>query len=90
MIVHAGLEWYTFYYFMLGAAGVEWVTLMVVYWEKTGDVYRKEHPREDQRKGGNTREAVKSKITWLCAVFFFTYMGIEGQHHFPTIDFRIY
>ncbi|EXJ60585.1 hypothetical protein A1O7_04738 [Cladophialophora yegresii CBS 114405] len=81
MVVHAKLPWYTFYYFMAGASVLELVGLTVTFWRKTGAVYRLEHPRETttEAKGGRTREALKSKITWICSLFFFTYMGVEGD-----------
>ncbi|KIW29516.1 uncharacterized protein PV07_05329 [Cladophialophora immunda] len=77
MVVHAKLPWYTFYYFMTGASALEFVGLSMMFWHKTGEVYRIEHPRDTEASGGRTREALKSKITWICSAFFFTYMGIE-------------
>ncbi|EHY54448.1 hypothetical protein ABEF95_006200 [Exophiala dermatitidis] len=77
MVVNAGLPWWNFYFFMIGAAFVELTGLTVSFWPKTGEVYRIEHPRENDAGGGRTREALKSKITWLCSAFFFIYMGIE-------------
>lgn len=81
MVVSAELPWWTFYYVMIGASVLEWVGLTLTFWKKTGAVYRLEHPNEnadgEQKKGGRTREALKSRITWTCAAFFFTYMGIE-------------
>ncbi|ETI24571.1 hypothetical protein G647_03940 [Cladophialophora carrionii CBS 160.54] len=81
MVVHAKLPWYTFYYVMAGASVLEFIGLTATFWRKTGEVYRLEHPRgETEAKGGRTREALKSKITWICSLFFFTYMGVEGKH----------
>ncbi|KIW68574.1 hypothetical protein PV04_04512 [Phialophora macrospora] len=77
MVVHAKLPWYTFYYVMAGASALELVGLTVSFWRKTGKVYRLENPRENEAKGGRTKEALKSKITWICSLFFFTYMGVE-------------
>ncbi|ETN42356.1 uncharacterized protein HMPREF1541_01510 [Cyphellophora europaea CBS 101466] len=81
MVVSAGLPWWTFYYVMIGASVLEWVGLTLTFWNMTGEVYRREHPNEsasgEEKKGGRTREALKSRITWTCAAFFFTYMGIE-------------
>ncbi|OAL19576.1 hypothetical protein AYO22_09738 [Fonsecaea multimorphosa] len=78
MIVHAKLPWYTFYYFMTGASALEFVGLSMMFWHKTGRVYRIEHLRDDTgAQGGRMKEALKSKITWICSAFFFTYMGIE-------------
>ncbi|KAJ9617168.1 hypothetical protein H2200_000889 [Cladophialophora chaetospira] len=77
MIVHAKLPWYTFYYFMAGASALEFLGLTVVFWHKTGALYRLEHASDNNTQGGRTREALKSKITWICSLFFFTYMGVE-------------
>ncbi|KAL7796678.1 MFS general substrate transporter [Trichoderma ceciliae] len=80
MVVKSGLPWYTYYYIMIGMSGLELVGLSIVFWDKTGAVYRAEHARENADSGtagAGTREAMKSKVTWLCALFFFAYMGVE-------------
>ncbi|KPA38010.1 major facilitator superfamily transporter [Fusarium langsethiae] len=61
MVVSYDLPWYTFYYVM----------------QKTGAVYQLEHVNESEGSGAGTREALKSKVTWLCSLFFFAYMGVE-------------
>ncbi|KAI6780929.1 Bypass of stop codon protein-like protein [Emericellopsis cladophorae] len=78
MVVTASLPWYTFYYVMIGISVLELVGLTVTFWRKTGEVYRKQHERANSSQGGaGTRVALKNKVTWLCAVFFFCYMGVE-------------
>ncbi|EEY23516.1 conserved hypothetical protein [Verticillium alfalfae VaMs.102] len=77
MVVKAGLPWYTFYYIMIAISVLEWVGLTITFWHKTGAVYRAEHPRQDGAQGAGTKDALKSKVTWMCALFFFTYMGVE-------------
>ncbi|UKZ90531.1 uncharacterized protein TrAFT101_005543 [Trichoderma asperellum] len=80
MVVKAGLPWYTYYYIMIGMAGLEFVGLVIFFWDKTGAAYRAEHASENAEAGApsaGTREAMKSKVTWLCALFFFAYMGVE-------------
>ncbi|RYO90110.1 hypothetical protein DL766_002492 [Monosporascus sp. MC13-8B] len=78
MITAYGLPWYTWYYLMTGASFLELVGLTAAFWHKTGAIYRSEHQHDSESaKGGRTREALRSKVTWLCTVFFFTYMGIE-------------
>lgn len=62
-------------------AGLEFVGLVIFFWDKTGAAYRAEHASENAEAGApsaGTREAMKSKVTWLCALFFFAYMGVEG------------
>ncbi|KAF4831739.1 Bypass of stop codon protein 6 [Colletotrichum siamense] len=77
MVVKAELPWYNYYYFMVGMSVIELVGLTITFWQKTGAVYRAEHAHEDQEGGAGTRAALKSKVTWLCSLFFFAYMGVE-------------
>jgi hypothetical protein len=37
------------------------------------------HQGEFEKGGVGLRDALKSKVTWLCAAFFFAYMGAEGM-----------
>lgn len=63
-------------------SGLEFVGLVIFFWDKTGAAYRAEHANENAEAGAagaGTREAMKSKVTWLCALFFFAYMGVEGK-----------
>lgn len=57
----------------------ELVGLTITFWQKTGAVYRAEHARENQEGGAGTRVALKSRVTWLCSLFFFAYLGVEGM-----------
>ncbi|KXH35677.1 major facilitator superfamily transporter [Colletotrichum simmondsii] len=78
MVVTARLPWYNYYYVMVGASVLELVGLTVTFWRKTGAIYRAEHAHDNEGNGGaGTRVALKSKVTWLCSVFFFAYMGVE-------------
>ncbi|KAH7027946.1 major facilitator superfamily domain-containing protein [Microdochium trichocladiopsis] len=77
LIVKASLPWYTFYYIMIGISVLEWAGLSAAFWSKTGEVYRLEHPRTSEGSGSRTREAVRSKVTWICTAYLFTYMAIE-------------
>jgi len=63
----------------IGIATLEWVGLTVSFWRMTGAVYQLEHKNESEDTGAGTREALKSKVTWLCSLFFFAYMGVEGM-----------
>lgn len=71
-----------YFFIKIGMSGLEFAGLVMVFWDKTGAVYREEHARENAdagTAGAGTREAMKSKVTWLCALFFFAYMGVEGR-----------
>ncbi|PMB64081.1 Bypass of stop codon protein 6 [Beauveria bassiana] len=51
-------------------AGLPWFTFYYIM--------EAEHKRENpSATGSGTREAIKSSVTWLCAFFFFAYMGVE-------------
>ncbi|KAH8800311.1 MFS transporter-like protein [Xylogone sp. PMI_703] len=77
MISKGGLQWYAFYYLMIGAAAMELLTSAYTFWDKTGAVYLVENPRDSNATTGRTREALKSKITWIFALFIFGYVGAE-------------
>lgn len=63
-----------------GVSVLEFVGLTFFFWDKTGAVYQAEHTRDNENsKGAGTRDALKSPVTWLCAAFFFAYMGVEGK-----------
>ena len=44
-LVTKGWEWYTFYYFMIGAAVIEIITLVGCFWVADGRAFRDEHPQ---------------------------------------------
>ncbi|KAJ4243468.1 hypothetical protein NW762_014799 [Fusarium torreyae] len=77
IVVTHELPWYTFYYVMIGISAVELIGLTITFWRMTGAVYRIEHANTSDDGGAGTRIALKSKVTWLCSLFFFCYMGVE-------------
>lgn len=77
MITQAGLQWYTFYYIMIGAAAIELITALYFFWEETGKKFRDEHPRTGDNEGSRTKEALGNHIMWICAIFLLAYVGIE-------------
>ncbi|KAJ4164049.1 hypothetical protein LMH87_005740 [Akanthomyces muscarius] len=78
MVVKAEVPWFNFYYIMVGLSAIELCGLSFCFWDKTGSAYQAEHRRENpEATGAGTREAIKSPVTWLCALFIFGYMGVE-------------
>ncbi|KAJ6788935.1 hypothetical protein PWT90_00146 [Aphanocladium album] len=78
MVVKAELPWFNFYYVMVGMSVIELCGLSFFFWDKTGSLYEAEHKRDNpDATGSGTRDAIKSPVTWLCALFFFAYMGVE-------------
>ncbi|KIW06547.1 uncharacterized protein PV09_02977 [Verruconis gallopava] len=81
MITKSNLLWFTFYYVMAGLAGVELVISMTGFWTATAAEYRASHPRTTDHNGNRMTEALwnmpAARVTWLCALFLFGYVGVE-------------
>ena len=77
MVTKAHLGWYTFYYIMVGVSCIEIFAAVAAFWKETGQKFQDEHPRTSGKTGGRTREALSSRVTWICSVFLLIYVGIE-------------
>lgn len=77
MITKGGLGWYTFYYVMIGFSCLELVLAATAFWTETAAKYRAEHEKTTDKMGGQTREALQNKVTWICAFFLLVYVGVE-------------
>ena len=77
MITKGHLDWYTFYYIMIGISVIELVVTVTAFWEVNGKKFRDDHPRANDEKGGRTKEALRNRVVWICAIFLFIYVGIE-------------
>ncbi|KAI4124035.1 MAG: hypothetical protein LQ347_005894 [Umbilicaria vellea] len=77
MVTKAKLQWYTFYYIMIGAAIIELVAAVAAFWTNTGPAYREANPRSEEETGNRMKEALNNRVTWVCAVFLLLYCGIE-------------
>jgi fucose permease len=70
---------------------IELITSTWAFWEKNAARHRADNPPQSDNDGGRTREALKNKVTWLCAIFFFAYVGAEGTQiskHFTLPSLR--
>lgn len=67
-------------------AVLELAGLSVAFWPCNGAAYRAGHAHEADAgsKGVGTRAALRSRVTWLCALFFFSYMAVEGMQTPPA------
>ncbi|KAL2132764.1 hypothetical protein VTI74DRAFT_3388 [Chaetomium olivicolor] len=76
---HVG--WYTFYYFMIGAAAVELVSLTWSFWNATGKAYRQKHRIAETGQNAGLMEALwdssEARVSWICACFLLAYIGVE-------------
>ena len=81
MVAEGGLQWYYFYYVMLSVACVELVTSVTGFWTATAAEYRQLNPRSSGETGNRLSEALWKKpaarVTWLCSLFLFGYVGVE-------------
>ncbi|KAM0276744.1 hypothetical protein ACHAQH_006455 [Verticillium albo-atrum] len=80
MITEGGLQWYHFYYVMIGMAVIELAVCTAAFWKNTAASY---HETTQSSNGGNAglRVALFSRpyarVTWLCAAFLLAYVGVE-------------
>ncbi|KPM34550.1 hypothetical protein AK830_g12018 [Neonectria ditissima] len=77
MVTKANLEWYTFFYVMIGVAVVEFCVSMTAFWGATGAVYRQRLKYDQGKARTTTRMALREPITWLVAFFLLGYVGAE-------------
>ncbi|KAI1008249.1 hypothetical protein LB504_001593 [Fusarium proliferatum] len=77
MVTEGKLNWYTFYYIMIGLAVVELVVGTAAFWGATGQVYRQRVRYDEAKERATTRMALKKPITWIVAVFLLGYVATE-------------
>lgn len=81
MITKGHLQWYTFYYVMIGMAFLELCTSATAFWKADGAAFRAANPRTTDTKDSRLKEALfrlpNARVTWLCAMFLLGYVGIE-------------
>lgn len=77
MITKTNLGWHMFYYLMLGLSLLEFISAVAAFWAETGKAYRAANPQSSGKSGRGTREAVGNRVTWICSVFLFVYVGLE-------------
>ncbi|KAF5011492.1 hypothetical protein FDECE_2411 [Fusarium decemcellulare] len=77
MVTEGHLEWYTFFYIMIGIAVVEFVIGITVFWGATGAEYKRRVRFEQGKNHTTTRMAMRQPITWIVAIFFLGYIAAE-------------
>lgn len=50
---------------------------LYAFWTETGAKHRLANPQSANSKGGRTKEALSTRVTWICAVFLLGYVGAE-------------
>ncbi|KAI5363023.1 Putative major facilitator superfamily, MFS transporter superfamily [Septoria linicola] len=93
MITKANLPWYYWYYCMVGFAALELATSLHAFWKDNGAKFREQHSRTSNEKGSRLREAITkmpaARVTWLTAMFFLTYVGVEVALGGWIVEFMI-
>ncbi|KNB15339.1 hypothetical protein FOXG_13933 [Fusarium oxysporum f. sp. lycopersici 4287] len=77
MVTEGKLNWYTFYYIMIGLTVVELVVGTAAFRDATGQVYRQRVRYDEAKDRATTRMALKKPITWIVAVFLLGYVATE-------------
>ncbi|KAF4435595.1 hypothetical protein F53441_13478 [Fusarium austroafricanum] len=77
MVTEGNLDWYTFYYIMIGLSVLELVAGTTAFWGATGQVYRQRVRFDQSKDRATTRMAVKKPITWIVSVFLVGYEATE-------------
>ncbi|KGQ02713.1 hypothetical protein BB8028_0008g02340 [Beauveria bassiana] len=78
MVTKGHLQWYTFYYVMIGMVGCEFALGMRAFWSHDGASYRRRLAYDNEGKERiTTRHVLKQPLTWVVAVFLLGYVGVE-------------
>ncbi|KAF4342432.1 bypass of stop codon 6 [Fusarium beomiforme] len=77
MVTEGNLNWYMFYYIMIGLSAVELVVGTAAFWNATGLVYRQRVRYDEAKDRATTQMALKEPITWIVAVFLLGYVATE-------------
>ncbi|EOD44270.1 putative mfs protein [Neofusicoccum parvum UCRNP2] len=76
LITKAGWGWWGFYYLMIGGAAIELGTSAASFWGATGHRFRSQSASSSD-SGGLLKEALRSRVSWVAAVFLLGYVGVE-------------
>ena len=74
MVTRAGLQWYTFYYVMVGLNSLAFFLLVPAFWGADAAAHRELHNHAQRT---TTRTVLRSPVVWLVAMFLLGYVGAE-------------
>jgi fucose permease len=77
MITKGNMDWYTFYYIMVGGAVLELTLCVWAFRSANGAKFRAISPAPVTGQQSPTREAFTHKVTWLMSLFLLFYVGVE-------------
>ncbi|RAH83178.1 MFS general substrate transporter [Aspergillus japonicus CBS 114.51] len=85
LVSQGGLPWYYFYYVMIGCAAVELITSVAAFWDMSAatptqlpaDSWKAEPIIQHSDLRDTLSQNPSARVTWICSVFLFLYVGIE-------------
>ena len=77
MVTKGHLDWWDFFYIMIGVVALEICACTWAFWEETGRKYCEDNSSADNDEKGKTRLALRQKVTWILAAFLLAYVGTE-------------
>ncbi|KAI1200136.1 putative MFS transporter [Nemania serpens] len=93
LVEKAGLPWYTFYYVMIGLAGLELGITAAGFWGATAKEYRDSVAASSSASSGGLKEVLlqmpAARVAWLCAGFLLGYVGAEVALGGWIVEFMI-
>ena len=66
-----------------GCATISLLSLSLAFWHKDSSAYQDETRNESGSHNGSTREALKLRVTWIGALYFFVYFGAQSKSPSP-------
>lgn len=69
------LEWFAYYYIMVGISALEACLTISSFWGATAAIFRDKHASGGART--TTRAVLREPITWMIALFLLGYVGAE-------------
>ena len=77
MINKYGLEWFQFYYVMIGVVVAELVLSLFAFWQDSGAAFRQSELGSEVENPGRLKDALSHRVTWICSFFLLAYVGSE-------------
>ncbi|OJD37614.1 mfs transporter [Diplodia corticola] len=88
MITKANLQWYQFYYVMVGTSFLELIFCLTSFWHATATIFRAQNaktitsttspsPKHENRMRETLTRLPFARTTWLIAAFLLVYVGVE-------------
>jgi hypothetical protein len=73
--------------YQTGVAVLELIACTWAFWHKTGARFCADNPKTTT--GSSTSQALKSKVTIICALYFLAYVGAEGMPRHRSMHISI-